>query len=59
MELLWLVLSLIVVDLAAFLFAVDTRPGLQHTSRWRDRRHDSGADGGTGRDLHGSIGREG
>jgi hypothetical protein len=40
MELLWLVLSLIVVDLAAFLFAVDTRPGLQHTSRWRDRRHD-------------------
>jgi hypothetical protein len=40
MELLWLVLSLIVVDLAAFLFAVDTRPGLQHTARWRDRKHD-------------------
>ena len=39
MELLWLVLSLIVVDLAALLFAVDTRPGLQHTSRWRGRRH--------------------
>jgi len=37
MELIWLVLSLIVVDLAAFLFAADTRPGLQHTSRWRDR----------------------
>ena len=40
MELLWLVISLLVVDLAALLFAVDTRPGLQHTSRWRDRRHD-------------------
>ncbi|HEY4728337.1 MAG TPA: hypothetical protein VIJ32_09055 [Actinomycetes bacterium] len=33
MELIWLVLTLVVVDLAAFLFAVDTRPGLQHTSR--------------------------
>jgi hypothetical protein len=39
MELIWLVLTLVVVDLAAFLFAVDTRPGLQHTSRGRDRRH--------------------
>ena len=38
MELIWLVLTLVVVDLAAFLFAVDTRPGLQHTSRRRDRR---------------------
>jgi hypothetical protein len=38
MELIWLVLSLLVLDLAAFLFAVDTRPGLQHTPRWRDRR---------------------
>ena len=38
MELLWLVLSLLVLDLAACLFAVDTRPGLEHTSRWRDRR---------------------
>jgi hypothetical protein len=37
MELIWLVLSLIAVDLAAFLFAADTRPGLQHTPRWRDR----------------------
>jgi hypothetical protein len=37
MELLWLVLGLVVVDLAAFLFAVDTRPGLQHTSNWRTR----------------------
>jgi hypothetical protein len=33
MELLWLVLTLIAVDLAAFLFAADTRPGLQHSSR--------------------------
>jgi hypothetical protein len=38
MELLWLVLSLLVIDVAAFLFAVDTRPGLEHTSRWRYRR---------------------
>jgi hypothetical protein len=38
MELIWLVLSLIAVDLAAFLFAPDTRPGFQHSSRghtWR------------------------
>ena len=33
MELLWLVLTLLVVDLAALLFAVDTRPGLQHAAR--------------------------
>jgi hypothetical protein len=38
MELLWIVLSLIVVDLAAFLFAADTRPGLERTSRWHGRR---------------------
>jgi hypothetical protein len=38
MELIWLVLSLIALDLAAFLFAADTRPGLQHTSRRRFRR---------------------
>ena len=38
MELIWLVLSLLVLDLAAFLFAVDTRPGLQHTSRWHPGR---------------------
>lgn len=37
MELIWLVLALLAVDLAAFVFAADTRPGLQHTSRWRDR----------------------
>ena len=35
MELLWLVLSLLAVDLAALLFAADTRPGLQHSSRSR------------------------
>ena len=33
MELIWLVLSLLVLDLAALLFAADTRPGLQHSSR--------------------------
>ncbi|HKP99531.1 MAG TPA: hypothetical protein VJ735_04310 [Actinomycetes bacterium] len=33
MELLWLVLSLLAVDLAALLFAADTRPGFQHSSR--------------------------
>jgi hypothetical protein len=38
MELLWLILGLVVVDLAALLFAADTRPGLQHTSRWHDLR---------------------
>jgi len=33
MELIWLVLTLVAVDLAALLFAADTRPGLQHSSR--------------------------
>lgn len=33
MELLWIVLSVVVLDLAACLFAADSRPGL-HTSRW-------------------------
>jgi hypothetical protein len=42
MELVWLVLVLLAVDLAAFLFAVDTRPGFQHTARWRPRRHPTG-----------------
>jgi hypothetical protein len=32
MELIWLVLSLLVLDLAAYLFAVDTRPGFQHSA---------------------------
>jgi hypothetical protein len=38
MELLWVVLTLFAVDLAALLFAVDTRPGLEHTPSWRHRR---------------------
>jgi hypothetical protein len=42
MELIWLVLSLLVVDLAAMLFAADTRPGLQHGPRWWNRRSLSG-----------------
>jgi hypothetical protein len=33
MQLLWLVLSLLVLDLAAHLFAADTRPGFQHSTR--------------------------
>jgi hypothetical protein len=37
MEVISLVLVLLAVDLAALLFAADTRPGLQHTPRWRDR----------------------
>ena len=37
MELVWLVLTLIAVDLAALRFAADTRPGLQHSSRLRRR----------------------
>ena len=42
MELLWFVLTLLAVDLAAFLFAADTRPGLQHSSRHGFHRHTSG-----------------
>ena len=33
MELIWLVLALLVVDLAAIVFAVDTRPGFEHAPR--------------------------
>ena len=33
MELIWLMLALLVVDLAAILFAVDTRPGFEHSPR--------------------------
>ena len=33
MELIWLVLALLVVDLAAVFFAVDTRPGFEHSPR--------------------------
>jgi hypothetical protein len=42
MEFVWLVLSLVAVDLAAVVFAADTRPGLQHTPRWWNRRSVSG-----------------
>jgi hypothetical protein len=42
MELVWLVLSLLAVDLAAVIFAADTRPGLQHSPRWWNRRSLSG-----------------
>jgi hypothetical protein len=42
MELIWLVLVLLAVDLAAFVFAADTRPGLQHSARWWNRRSLSG-----------------
>jgi hypothetical protein len=48
MELIWLVLALVVVDLAAFLFAADTRPGLQHSARpglHRSIRHVPGSGG--------------
>jgi hypothetical protein len=38
MELIWLVLILLVVDLAAFLFGADTRPGFERTL---PRRHHS------------------
>ena len=33
MELIWLVLALLVVDLAAIVFAADTRPGFEHSPR--------------------------
>ena len=47
MELLWFVLILLAVDLAALLFAADTRPGFQHSARWRDRhRAPTGRSGG-------------
>jgi hypothetical protein len=38
MEVIWLVLSLFALDLAALLFATDTRPGLEHSARARTRR---------------------
>jgi hypothetical protein len=37
MELVWLVLSLIVVDLAALLFGADSRHGIGDSSRGSDR----------------------
>jgi hypothetical protein len=38
MELLWLVLGLLALDLAALLFAADTRPGFDHSARSRLHR---------------------
>jgi hypothetical protein len=39
MELLLLMIALILlVNVAALLFAVDTRPGLEHSARWWNRR---------------------
>jgi hypothetical protein len=38
MELLWFVIGLLAVDLAAVLFAADTRPGFEHGPRRRIRR---------------------
>ena len=38
MELLWFVIALLVLDLAALLFGADSRPGLEHSPRWWDRR---------------------
>jgi hypothetical protein len=35
MVLIWLVLGLLALDLAALLFAADTRPGLEHSARPR------------------------
>jgi hypothetical protein len=35
MELLWIVLSLLALDVAALLFAIDTRPGFQASTRSR------------------------
>ncbi len=35
MEFIWLMLSILAVDLAALLFAADTRPGFQPTARPR------------------------
>jgi len=37
MELIWLILAVLVVDLAAVLFAVDSRSGLEHSARPRVR----------------------
>jgi hypothetical protein len=46
MELIWFMLTLLAVDLAALVFAVDTRPGFEHSPRWRDRRRVAGRSDG-------------
>jgi hypothetical protein len=53
MQIIWLVLSLLAIDLAALLFAVDTRSGLEHTPRWpTPRRHASRRSALHWRDRH-------
>jgi len=42
MALLWFVLALAAVDLAAVLYAAETRPGFLHNPRWWHRRRTSG-----------------
>jgi hypothetical protein len=42
MALLWLVLALAAVDLAAMLSAAETRPGFVHNPRWWHRRRTAG-----------------
>jgi hypothetical protein len=42
MALLWLVLAIAVVNLAATLFAADTRPGFGDSPRWWHRRRATG-----------------
>jgi hypothetical protein len=48
MELLWLVLGLLALDLAALLFAADSRPGFEDSSRSHILRP---ARGGTRRSM--------
>jgi hypothetical protein len=38
MVLIWIVLGLLALDLAALLFAVDSRTGFEHSARARNRR---------------------
>jgi hypothetical protein len=38
MVLIWLVLVLLALDLAALLFAADSRTGFEHSARARNRR---------------------
>lgn len=42
MALLWFVLALAVVDLAAVLYAAETRPGFVSNPRWWHRRRTTG-----------------
>jgi hypothetical protein len=42
MALLWFVLAIAAIDLAALLGAADSRPGFEDTPRWWHRRRSSG-----------------